>query len=350
MYLLVLLALAFFALLVGCSKNEKTLPAFADSDKAEIPIAIEPEKSCSRLTDYMFFDYKLGSLTIDKYFFESSQITETDKYYDHEYEFRFTVDDIEKFGLGQIPIVDWYLQGFSVVKDGQVLLLTAKEKRITAFERSEDNDFIYIKPVHPRKIYKKIAVIDAGHGGEDSGAWSVPDVVSFNNKNRVIEKDYNLDLALKVAELFSDDDQIKVYLTRSTDTFLTLSERREIRDYTADVFVSIHLNSSESKKSTGSMTYFYGMLEPVEYSSKMFADDMIRTIQAQTKLEGGFIEYANYAVLRDSLVPATLVEVAFLTNENDLNRLVDKNFSDEVSRGIYNGIKEGLSKTKIIES
>ena len=86
-------------------------------------------------------------------------------------------------------------------------------------------------------------VIDAGHGGKDPGA-----VGKFSK-----EKDLNLKLALKVGELINEQyPDVKVIYTRSTDVFIPLQERCNIANKNnADLFMSIHTNSSESKDPKG---------------------------------------------------------------------------------------------------
>ena len=103
-------------------------------------------------------------------------------------------------------------------------------------------------PLEAEKAYT--VVLDAGHGGKDPGA-----VGSFSK-----EKDLNLKLALKVGELIGEQyPDVNVVYTRSTDVFIPLQERADIANKAnADLFISIHANSSESKQPRGVETFILG--------------------------------------------------------------------------------------------
>ena len=95
-----------------------------------------------------------------------------------------------------------------------------------------------------------VLVIDAGHGGHDIGAQG----------EYALEKDINLNVALELVRRLRSHPEITVVLTRQSDVYLTLDERAQIaNEREADLFVSIHTNSSESNKiARGTETYFVG--------------------------------------------------------------------------------------------
>ena len=90
-------------------------------------------------------------------------------------------------------------------------------------------------------------VIDAGHGGHDEGTVG---------PNGILEKDVVLDVALRVAKLIQNRMGAEVVLTRSDDTFIPLTERTAIaNEYKADLFLSIHANSSPAPSVAGTETF-----------------------------------------------------------------------------------------------
>lgn len=93
-------------------------------------------------------------------------------------------------------------------------------------------------------------ILDAGHGGKDPGA----------QKNGCIEKHIALDVILKIGKILESYPEFQVKYTRTTDVFIPLTERARIaNDFEADLFVSVHCNSSVSPKPFGSMTLVMGL-------------------------------------------------------------------------------------------
>ncbi|MWV42042.1 AMIN domain-containing protein [Paenibacillus sp. HJL G12] len=175
---------------------------------------------------------------------------------------------------------------------------------------------------------KKIVVIDAGHGAHDPGTTGV------TGKK---EKDFNLAIVLKVEKLLKQEPNIDVVLTRSDDTFLELKDRVKIaNDLKADVFVSIHANSAGSSAASGSETYYQ------RDASKAFANVMHKYLVQATGLSDRGVRYGNFHVIRETKMPAVLLEVGYLSNKKDEATLFTESVQQRVAQGVVNGIKEYL--------
>ncbi|MFB5675626.1 N-acetylmuramoyl-L-alanine amidase [Paenibacillus terreus] len=175
---------------------------------------------------------------------------------------------------------------------------------------------------------KKVVVIDAGHGDGDPGASS---------KSGKKEKDFNLAMALKVEQVLKQNPDLDVVLTRSDDTFLQLSERVKIaKNLNADVFVSIHANSAGSSTASGTETYYQ------RSSSKDLANTVHKHLVAATQLTNRGVRYGNFHVIRETTMPAILLEVGYLSNSNDAAALFLEDFQNRVAQGIADGIEEYL--------
>ncbi|WP_322905690.1 N-acetylmuramoyl-L-alanine amidase family protein [Paenibacillus campi] len=174
---------------------------------------------------------------------------------------------------------------------------------------------------------KKVIVIDAGHGDQDPGAIG----------SQTSEKRLNLGLALKVEALLKDDPSIDVVLTRSDDTFLPLKERVKIAEkLNADVFVSIHANSGSSSAASGTETYYQ------RTSSKKLAQTIHKYLVAATGFKDRGVQYGNFHVIRETTMPAVLLEVGFISNRAEESKMMDSAKQDQVAASIVKGIKEYL--------
>ncbi|WP_054957382.1 N-acetylmuramoyl-L-alanine amidase family protein [Paenibacillus dakarensis] len=174
---------------------------------------------------------------------------------------------------------------------------------------------------------KKLVVIDAGHGAHDPGA------VSSSNRR---EKDFALALALKVGKLLERENNIDVVLTRSNDTFLELRDRAKIaNNLKADAFVSIHANSGPSAAS-GTETYYERV------SSVALANTIHKHMIKATGLKDRGVKYGNFHVIRETTMPAVLLEVGFISNKNDEAKLFNSTFQNRVAESIVVGLKEYL--------
>ena len=172
----------------------------------------------------------------------------------------------------------------------------------------------------------KIA-LDAGHGGSDPGAVY---------KGRQ-EKEDALDLTLAVGDILKKNG-IDVYYTRTTDEYETpFKKATDANNSGADLFVSIHRNSSENPNQ-------YSGVETLVYSDTGLKAEVARNINNQLEDAGfknlGVDERKNLVVLKRTKMPAVLVEAGFINNDKD-NYLFDEEF-DSIAQAIADGILESI--------
>ena len=180
----------------------------------------------------------------------------------------------------------------------------------------------------PGNSGRKLVVLDAGHGAKDSGAIGV---------TGKYEKNFNLAVILKAAELLKQENKIDVVLTRSDDTFLELKDRVAIaNNLKADVFISVHANSSASSAASGTETYYQ------RDASKALASVMHKYLIPATGLSDRGIRYGNFHVIRETTMPAVLLEVGYLSNKGDEALLFSEALQNKVAASIVSGIKEYL--------
>lgn len=172
----------------------------------------------------------------------------------------------------------------------------------------------------------KIA-LDAGHGGSDPGAV-------YNGRQ---EKEDTLDLTLAVGDILKKNG-IDVYYTRTTDEYETpFKKATDANNSGADLFVSIHRNSSENPNQ-------YSGVETLVYSDTGLKAEVARNINNQLEDAGfknlGVDERKNLVVLKRTKMPAVLVEAGFINNDKD-NYLFDEEF-DSIAQAIADGILESI--------
>lgn len=184
-----------------------------------------------------------------------------------------------------------------------------------------------VPPIEPSG--RKLIVIDPGHGGTDPGTTGI---------TGKYEKHLNLILAHKVEALLKQIPDVDVVMTRSDDTFISLADRPLIaNNLQAAVFLSIHSNSVlNSPTVRGTETFYYND------SSKPFADIMHKHLLAATGFKDRTVKHKSLKVLRDATMPATLLEIGFLSNAEEESIMHTEDFQNRVAAGIVAGIKEYL--------
>ena len=185
---------------------------------------------------------------------------------------------------------------------------------------------------------KKVIIIDAGHGGTDSGA------IGTNQRK---EKDITLAIA-KAMLLYNRtllDNPYELYLTRYEDTLISLRHRTQlVRALKPDLFISLHCNHAKNEKATGIEIFLHNntSLENAnQRESKTVALSMIEVLTERLGYRNRGIKRANFQVLRESIAtsPAILVELGFLSNKDEASYLETKKNINALALALLMSIK-----------
>ena len=177
----------------------------------------------------------------------------------------------------------------------------------------------------PRRL---LVAIDAGHGGSNEGATGI--------NTGVHEKDYTLMIAKQVEKYFRKK-HVQVYMTRTSDTDLTMTERTLLlRQQQPDLLVSIHLNASGNAQVKGVSTYYRYI------GFRSLSEAMLKRMLELGLNNFGNIGAFNFALNGPTDYPNCLVEVAFLTNADDEKKILDPAFHKQVAKKIYRGLRDWL--------
>lgn len=178
-------------------------------------------------------------------------------------------------------------------------------------------------------------VVDAGHGGSDSGAIG-PSMLK--------EKNVTLNIALEVSRILQENGA-RVVMSRYKDVDVFgpyATDKQELqarvdvgrRDPSVEIFVSIHCNAFTNSEANGTGTYFY----PHSSRDAMLAQHIQSEMVRATGLKDRGINSARFYVLRNSRMPATLVETAFISNPNEERMLANVHCQHTMALAICRGI------------
>ncbi|MGY0693875.1 N-acetylmuramoyl-L-alanine amidase family protein [Virgibacillus sp. FSP13] len=171
-------------------------------------------------------------------------------------------------------------------------------------------------------------VIDPGHGGKDNGATGA---------SGQYEKNFTLSLSKKVKKLLEQEPEIKVFMTRTDDSFISQESRyrpKYANELNADLYLSIHGNTFSNPNVSGTETFYY------HKDSRLFAQLIQKHVVEATEFKSRGIMKKDLFVVRDTKMPAALVEVGYLTNPQDESEMRTDNFQSRVATSIIEGIKE----------
>ena len=222
------------------------------------------------------------------------------------------------------------------------------------------------KPTLPNG--EKIVVIDAGHGGSDPGTdgslMTADELAAFDaallttepilatmpagSGQNYKEKDIALSVAKKVQSKL-EANGVKVLMTRSGDTYPSLDERPELANSRgAVIFMSIHLNSTSAEvtAANGIEIYYSEQNNGDAYgiTSKEMAELVLKSTTKSTGAKSRGVKSGNLLVTRKSTMPANLIEIGFMNNPRELEKLVTDSYQDRIAAGIADGIMSAYWK------
>ena len=201
----------------------------------------------------------------------------------------------------------------------------------------------FILPVraHYLPLDRKIIVLDAGHGGWDPGMVS----------GKVEEKHINLSIAKKL-QTFLEQGGATVVITRLDDGDLSgskagdMNARRLIANTShGDIFISIHQNAFGSGSVKGAQVFYFNESDNSQKLANMVQARLKEFVDAGNKFKAK--ANSNYYVLKQTMMPAVLVECGFLTNYNERQKLQSEAYQEKVAWGIYLGVVDYFNEQRL---
>jgi N-acetylmuramoyl-L-alanine amidase len=188
-------------------------------------------------------------------------------------------------------------------------------------------------PTFNMPVAKKIVVVDAGHGGWDPGKIS---------GTGTQEKDINLSIALKLQAYLENGGSV-VMMTRIEDEALgakkaaDMRNRKEIANLSkADIIVSIHQNSYPSGSVRGAQTFYFAESEKSKRLALSIQNELVDFVDP--KNARSIKDNSKYFILKQTAIPAVIVECGFLTNSAERGLLTTDEYQEKIAWAIYKGI------------
>lgn len=143
---------------------------------------------------------------------------------------------------------------------------------------------------------------------------------------------------------------IKVYWTRTTDTYVTLAKRAAFaKGKAADAFISLHMNSASKSSANGTEVYYSVSNNSKSFggiTSKKMANLFKTKLVGDLKTKSRGVKTAGYYVLKHNTVPSILIELGFISGSSDYGRLTDSSFQKKAAKSIYEGIQSMFNTYK----
>jgi N-acetylmuramoyl-L-alanine amidase len=263
-------------------------------------------------------------------------ITYEDNYMDREYIITLTGNYKELFGEGDLKVNDGIIESVNITEDeaGNTKLVI-KENGVYIFRVEEEDSGIVIKAYKPTELYSKVIIIDPGHGGDDPGAVA----------NGSQEKDLNLIITNYAKTIFDADPSIKVYYTRTIDEYVSLEDRVDLaNEVEADMFICVHNNAYYSQF-TGTETWYY----QGDNTSGLDSNELAQIYQDEVSdaiglTDRGIKTNNNLYVLKNTHMPAIIIEGGFLTNTTDVVVLNKPEIQQAVAQALYDATVKTFSQ------
>ncbi|MCI5052939.1 MAG: N-acetylmuramoyl-L-alanine amidase [Simkaniaceae bacterium] len=194
----------------------------------------------------------------------------------------------------------------------------------------QDNSVTHItERKEKRALTGPLVIVDAGHGGCDSGAHT----------REIREKEPCLLTALMVKH-FLNEKGYRVKLTRHRDDFIPLKKRASVANSSkAEAFVSIHFNAAKAKEATGIEVYYYpGKHKTRLQESKRMAQSVLTRMVSRTGARNRGVKKGNFCVIRETKMPAILIEGGFITNPKEGKLIENNKYLEKIARGAAEGV------------
>lgn len=234
-------------------------------------------------------------------------------------------------GFGLVPVTDTNFKSYEIYENGGTVIKVCLNSWGT-LKTYETNTHIVIDFINPKKLYDKILIIDAGHGGTDAGTVG----------GSLKEKDLNYTVANRFYKLVDEQTDIKVYFTRTSDTRLDLKQIGQFASVMGDLLFSVHTNGFYTDVPNGIEVLYleHSNDATIGISSKEIAKIVDKNLASASGLYDRGVKRSELVIFKNSTIPSVLGEMGFITNKKDYAKLADDNYLTTVAESYKKSVIE----------
>lgn len=204
------------------------------------------------------------------------------------------------------------------------------------------NNNLYLELLKPKDVYDRIVVLDAGHGGADAGIRAM----------EFTEKELALDIVLRLKDNL-EAEGIQVYCTREEDMAVSDEERALLmRETGADFIVSLHMTAdTKDAELYGIRSYYNGTFFIPGFGSGDLAYTMEEALAGipEVKGLGVFAGENEYELLEEANIPATLIELGYMSNQKEMSRWSNETYKQKLAEAMCDGILSAYEQKEEIQ-
>ncbi|MGL5313105.1 MAG: N-acetylmuramoyl-L-alanine amidase [Peptostreptococcaceae bacterium] len=221
---------------------------------------------------------------------------------------------------------------------GMQVIKNIDKKGSTEIEETINQKHFDLEEEVNQDLGKKYTVlVDPGHGGNDKGTQSTD--------GKVFEKDVTLVLAKRIANKLSKQNDVQVIMSRTDDRYMSLADRAKMANSeNVNAVISVHLNAEAGGNTAYGVETYYRKA-PTDGSDKL-ASTVQKSIKSYVDIRDRGIREDNFQVLRETSMPAILIECGFLTNPTEAQKLLNEEYQESLTEGIVQGILSFLDTSK----
>jgi len=266
----------------------------------------------------------------------ASDISDKDNYLENNFEIRIKGNHLGFYEQNSVINPYFEIKNCEFIYDetADTTIVKIFTNIISAYSYTIENGYLSVSVGRPKEFYSKIIVLDAGHGGIDPGA----------SKNGIKEKDLNFTiLNTYTKDIFALSD-IKVYFTRETDVKIDLYERAAFASkINADMFISLHMNANNSSSVKGTEVFYSAENNNTSvtgFNSALLAKTLANNISAEISTKNRGASKSDFVVVKYNTVPAVLIELGYMTNSSELEKLKNSGYQQKTAEAIYNTVSD----------